>query len=99
MNRLYNKTRFVDSEFVTIELPGGFDLRTEASNDSLYSEFGVFSSQLKLTSGRQLVWQSRFESHAREVPLQKYEDYHNFMNEVTKRASQYVVLQKHKGAQ
>ncbi len=94
---LYNRTRFVNRDSVVFRLPVGFELKGSAMADSTVSSFGKFSFSATGKPSNRLIWKSAFVSRAREVPLEIYPEYYEFMTAVEKQSARKLVLKKHSG--
>lgn len=94
---LLNMTRFVDEDSVVYELPDGFELKGDPGNISENSAFGSFSLRLVPDLNNKLIWTSTFLSRAREISLEAYPDYYEFMTAARKRSQKKVVLQEYRG--
>ncbi|KAA3613328.1 MAG: DUF3857 domain-containing protein [Calditrichaeota bacterium] len=90
---LYNMTRFWDQDSVTFSLPFGYTNQRDIKSDSISSQFGKYFSRMK-PEGNNLLWTSTFVSRAREIPLNEYADYHDFMTVVKKQAGTKFVIRK-----
>ncbi|MCB9500826.1 MAG: DUF3857 domain-containing protein [Deferribacteres bacterium] len=90
---LLNSGRFMDLDTISFSIPFGFEPKQQSDTDSLISPFGSFRCS-KTSSPEKITWTSSFRLNAREVPLEVYPEYHNFMNDAQKMSEAKLVLMK-----
>lgn len=90
---LLNMSRFSTKDDIDFALPLNYHINKEAFSDSLESQFGEYLFQCTPTESG-LKWSSSFKLHAREVPLDQYSEYYQFMNEAVSMSNKKLVMYK-----
>jgi hypothetical protein len=90
---LYNITRFADHDSIQFIIPFNYRLKNRLEADTVITEFGEYCHRNILTDTG-FIWSSTFMLHSREVPLEAYPAYYQFMNHVKKLAQKKLVLEK-----
>ncbi len=87
---LMNETLFTQIDSIEFDLPYAAAYRTSARKP-IISKFGEFNANIS-QQGSKLVWCSSFALRARDVSLEDYADYFDFMNAAQKNAEAKLVL-------
>lgn len=88
---LLNITRYTHKDEVKFKIPASWRLRKADSSERVDSRFGEFSYELTGGEGEYL-WRSAFVLDAREVPLDDYADYFDFMTKAKKLSDKKLML-------
>ncbi len=90
---LLNMSRFVDEDSVEFEIPEHLKFKISAKNDTINSQFGEYRSHI-ISENNKLFWKSSFVSSARDVTLEDYPEYYNYMTKVKEKAQKKVILRR-----
>jgi hypothetical protein len=86
-----------DVDTVEIELPGGYELESIPKSVSISSQFGQYSSTLKL-AGNKLMYYRSIEQYSGRFPASQYADLVRYYDAVYKADRNKVVLVKNEQA-
>ncbi|MEZ4745042.1 MAG: transglutaminase domain-containing protein [Calditrichia bacterium] len=84
---------FEDADTVYISLPPGYALEAAPPQETIESEFGTYRIEYELADNR-LRYLRQFRLETREIPLEKYAAYREFISEVVKRDNMQFVLKR-----
>ena len=88
---LIRYSRYEKSVDVSFKLPAGMTYDKPAQSDSVDSMHGRFAYSLDFANNT-LRWKSDYRSNVRDLPLEAYSAYYDFMKDVEKMAGKKVVL-------
>jgi len=89
---LLNLSLFTDHDSIKFILPQNYQIKNEKTTDTIGSKFGEFSYQCIATEDG-LIWTSTFILNIREVPLEDYPEYFEFMVKVKKESQKKLILE------
>ncbi|MCG8697247.1 MAG: DUF3857 domain-containing transglutaminase family protein [Bacteroidales bacterium] len=87
------KMTYEDCDTITYILPEGYKVEYPPSNENITSEFGEYSSEIKLEENK-LIYIRSYKSFRGRWPSGKYNDYRDFKTKVVKADKAQVVLVK-----
>lgn len=85
---------FLDRDEYDIDLPKGYAIDFIPGNISMENKFGRYSAVIERIDDRRLKYARIFEIYGGEYPKDEYENYRNFIKEVSKNDNAKIVLIK-----
>lgn len=85
---------FLDRDEYDIDLPKGYAIDFIPGNISMENKFGRYSAMIERIDDRRLKYARIFEIYGGEYPKDEYENYRNFIKEVSKNDNAKIVLIK-----
>jgi len=83
-----------DQDSITVHLPKGYTLTGQTEPIAFDSKFGTYRSSIKKINENQLLYERTFELFEGTYPKEDYNDFRNFMKQVTNNDGQKLILVK-----